>query len=95
MTIDDSVSPANVTFNVEYYILGHLGKFILPGAHRISSNTFGTGSIEDVAFQNPDGSIALLVLNSASNAGTFTVSFKGQSFNYTLPPGALATFSWK
>ncbi|MGA2857927.1 MAG: glycoside hydrolase family 30 beta sandwich domain-containing protein [Candidatus Sulfotelmatobacter sp.] len=58
-------------------------------------NTFGTGSIEDVAFQTPDGSIVLLVLNSASSAGTFTVSYKGQSFNYTLPAGAVATFSWK
>ncbi len=95
VTIDDSISPASVTFNVEYYILGHLGKFVLPGAHRIDSNTFGAGSTEDVAFQNPDGSIVLLVLNSSSNAGTFTVSFKGQSFNYTLPAGALATFSWR
>jgi glucosylceramidase len=95
VTIDDSVSPANVTFNVEYYILGHLGKFVVPGAHRIDSNTFGAGNIEDVAFQNPDGSIVLLVLNSASNAGAFTVSSKGQSFNYTLPAGALATFVWK
>jgi len=95
VTIDDGVSPANVTFNVEYYVLGHLGKFVVPGAHRIDSNTFGAGSIEDVAFQNPDGSIVLLVLNSASNAGTFAVSFNGQSFNYTLPAGAVATFSWK
>jgi glucosylceramidase len=95
VTIDDSASPATVTFNVEYYILGHLGKFVLPGAYRIDSNTFGAGSIEDVAFQNPDGSIVLLVLNSASNPGTFTVSFKGQSFNYTLSAGALATFEWK
>jgi glucosylceramidase len=95
VTIDDSVSPASVTLNVEYYVLGHLGKFVAPGAHRIDSNTLGAGSIEDVAFQNPDGSIVLLVLNSASSAGTFTVSFKGQSFNYTLPAGALATFSWQ
>jgi glucosylceramidase len=95
VTIDDSVSPANVTFNVEYYVLGQLGKFVVPGAHRIDSNTFGAGSIEDVAFQNPDGSIVLLVLNSASNAGNFGVSFKGQSFSYTLPAGAVATFTWK
>jgi glucosylceramidase len=95
VTIDDSVSPARVTFNVEYYILGHLGKFVVPGAHRIDSNTLGAGSIEDVAFQNPDGSIVLLVLNSSSGAATFTVSFKGQTFNYTLPAGALATYSWK
>ena len=95
VTIDDSVSPSNITFNVEYYVLGHLGKFVVPKARRIDSNTFGTGNIEDVAFQNPDGRIILLVLNSASNAGTFNVSYKGQSFNYTLPAGALATFSWK
>ena len=95
VTIDDSVSPASVTFNVEYYILGHMGKAVMPGAHRIDSNTFGAGSIEDVAFQNPDGSIALLVLNSASTAGTFAVRFDGQSFDYTLPAGAVATFSWK
>ncbi len=95
VTIDDSVSPSHITFNVEYYVLGHLGKFVLPGAHRIDSNSFGSGSIEDVAFQNPDGSFVLLVLNSASNSATFTVSFKGQTFNYTLPAGALATFSWK
>jgi len=95
VTIDDSVSPANVTFNVEYYILGHLGKFVLPGAYRINSNTFGAGSIEDVAFQNPDGSLVLFVLNSGSSASTFTVSSKGQTFNYTLPAGAVATFSWK
>jgi glucosylceramidase len=95
VTIDDSVSPAQVTFNVEYYILGHLGKFVVPGAHRIDSNTLGAGSIEDVAFQNSDGSIVLLVLNSARNPATFTVSFKGQSFTYTLPAGALATYSWK
>jgi glucosylceramidase len=95
VTIDDSVSPAKITPNVEYYILGHLAKFVVPGAHRIDSNTFGAGSIEDVAFQNPDGSIVLLVLNSAKNAKSFTVAWKGQSFNYQLPAGALATFSWK
>jgi glucosylceramidase len=94
VTINDSVSPSTTTFNVEYYILGHLGKFVTPGAHRINSNTFGSGSIEDVAFQNPDGSIVLFVLNSANSSGTFTVSFSGQSFNYTLPAGAVATFTW-
>jgi glucosylceramidase len=94
VTINDSVSPSTITFNVEYYILGHLGKFVTPGAHRISSNTFGSGSIEDVAFQNPNGSIVLFVLNSANNSGTFTVTFSGQSFSYTLPAGAVATFTW-
>ncbi len=95
VTIDDSTTPATITNNVEYYVLGHLGKFVVPGAHRIGSNTFGAGSIEDVAFQNPDGSIALLVLNAGSGSSQFTVSWRGETFNYTLPAGAVATFTWK
>jgi glucosylceramidase len=95
VTIDSSSSPATITNNVEYYVLGHLAKFVVPGAYRIDSNSFGHGNIEDVAFQNPDGSIVLLVLNSGSNNGSFTVNWKSQIFNYTLPGGAVATFQWK
>ena len=56
---------------------------------RIASNTYGSGSIEDVAFTNPDGSTALLVLNDNGSAQTFGVNFAGQSFGYTLPAGAV------
>lgn len=94
VTIDTSVSPAKVTFNVEYYSLGHLAKFVTPGAYRIDSNTL-PGTLEDVAFVNPDGSTALLVLNSSNSTQTFSVKSKGMSFSYTLPSGALATFQWK
>jgi glucosylceramidase len=95
VTIDDSTTPATITNNVEYYVLGHLGKFVVPGAKRIASNTFPSDQIEDVAFQNPDASIALLVLNSGGGSTQFTVSWKGQTFNYTLPGQAVATFTWK
>ena len=95
VTIDSSVSPAAITNNVEYYVLGHLAKFVAPGAFRIDSNSFGHGSVEDVAFQNPDGSIVLLVLNSASSASSFTVSWHNQIFVYNLAAGAVATFQWK
>jgi len=94
VTIDTGTSPATVTFNVEYYSLGHLAKFVVPGAHRIDSNTFGSGGIEDVAFQNPDGSIVLFVLNSSTAAGAFAVSWHNSFFNYTLPAQSVATFVW-
>ena len=95
VTIDDSASPPTITNNVEYYVLGHIAKFVVPGAYRIDSNSFGHGSIEDVAFQNPDGSITLLVLNSNSSAVSFGVSSNGDFFTYNLPAGAVATFQWK
>jgi len=93
-TVDSSVSPPQITRNVEYYVLGHLGKFVQPGAYRIDSNTYGSGSLEDVAFRNPDGSVVLLVLNAASASSTFAVTWNGSSFTDTLPGSAVATYEW-
>jgi len=93
VTVDNSAGTA--TYNAEYYSLGQVSKFVKPGAVRIDSNTFGSGNIEDVAFRNPDGSTALVVLNSnTSSASTFGVDENGQYFNDTLPAGAVATFTW-
>ena len=94
VTIDTSTTPAVVTKNVEYYVLGHLSKYVQTGAYRISSNTFGSGNIEDVAFKNPDGSIAVLVYNGASTASTFSMNWKGEFVSYTLPAGSVATLTW-
>ena len=95
VTIDTRTSPATITNNVEYYVLGHLAKFAVPGAHRIDSNSFSSGGIEDVAFQNPDQSIVLFALNSGSTPQTFSVSWKNTYFNYTLPAQSVVTFEWK
>ncbi|MGC9969871.1 MAG: glycoside hydrolase family 30 beta sandwich domain-containing protein [Bryobacteraceae bacterium] len=94
VTIDTSVSPPAVTRNVEHYVLGHLAKFVRPGAVRIGSEPPGTGSILHVAFRNPDGSVVLFVLNNGSPAGQFTVMWNGQAFAHSLPVGAVATFVW-
>jgi glucosylceramidase len=87
-----------ITRNAEYYALGHLSRFVRPGAVRIASTSFGTvgwnGQIMDVAFRNPDGSTVLVAHNENDNPQSFSVSESGQSFDYTLPGGALATFVW-
>ena len=49
----------------------------------------------DVAFRNRDGSTALVVHNENDDPRTFAVAQGGQSFDYTLPGGALATFVWR
>jgi glucosylceramidase len=93
VTVDNSAGTA--TYNAEYYVLGQASKFVKPGAVRIGSNTFGSGNLEDVAFKNPDGSDALIALNAdTANARTFNVEENGQYFTYTLPAGAVATFTW-
>jgi glucosylceramidase len=94
-----TVGPGDtVTDNAEYYTLGHLARFVKPGAVRIASTSFGTtgwnGQVMDVAFRNPDGSTVLVAHNENDNPQTFAVREGGQSFTYTLPGGALATFVW-
>jgi glucosylceramidase len=93
VTVNNTADTAS--YNAEYYSLGQVSKFVKPGAVRIGSNSFGSGNVEDVAFQNPDGSTALVVLNAnTSSSNTFGVDENGQYFNYTLPAGAVATFTW-
>lgn len=91
-TIDKTTE--EITYNEEYYSFGHASKFVQPGAVRIKSNTFGSGGIENVAFLNPDGSKALIVLNSAKTERQFKVRSGDSSFVYALPAGAVATFTW-
>jgi glucosylceramidase len=87
-----------VTRDAEYYTLGHLARFVRPGAVRIASSSFGTtgwnGQIMDAAFRNPDGSIALVAHNESDDPRSLAVAEGDASFDYTLPGGALATFTW-
>jgi glucosylceramidase len=82
-----------VTRNVEYYVLAHASRFVMPGAHRIESTT-GVRGLATVAFQNVDGSMALIVLNDAKRRRKFSIRSAGASFDYALPAGAVATFVW-
>ena len=81
-----------VTKDIEFYTLGHYSKYVLPGAVRIYSNN--TPAIASVAFQNPDGSMALIAYNSTTSSQTFAVQWGAESFSYTLPATSAATFTW-
>jgi glucosylceramidase len=81
-----------VTKDIEYYTIGHYSKYVLPGAKRIySSNANG---IDTVAFENPDGSKALVAFNNTTASVSFSVKWGTQAFPYTLSSHAAATFTW-
>jgi hypothetical protein len=84
----------NITYGSEYYTLGNFSKYVLPGANRIySSNAAG---IVTAAFVNPtpDNSRVLVAFNDSSRTQTFQAQWGPQSFTYTLPSLAGATFTW-
>ena len=85
---------SRITYNVEYFVLGHASKFVLPGAVRVASTCDRRDHVENVAFRNPDGSQVLIVLNPAGEPHTFSVSCSDGAFSYGLPAGAVATFRW-
>ena len=81
-----------VDYTVEYYTMGHLTKFVRPGAVRIDSSANGT--VPNVAFKNSDGSKALIAYNTSGSTQTVKVNWGGQSFTYSLPTKTSATFTW-
>ncbi|NGO76304.1 glycosyl hydrolase [Streptomyces sp. YC504] len=88
------IANGNVTRGAEYYVLGHVTKFIKPGATRVGSTSQGAGGVQNVSFQNPDGTFATYVVNTASSAQTFSLTEGGKSLTYNLPAGAIATITW-
>ncbi|GAB3134886.1 ricin-type beta-trefoil lectin domain protein [Amycolatopsis stemonae] len=81
-----------VDYTVEYYTMGHLTKFVKPGAYRIDSNDNST--VRNVAWKNPDGSKALIAYNSSTANQSVRVNWGNSSFTYTLPGQTSATFTW-
>ncbi|MFD8475809.1 RICIN domain-containing protein [Streptomyces globisporus] len=88
------IDGGQVTRNAEFYVLGHVSKFIKAGAVRIGSTSQAAGGVQNVAFQNSDGSRAAVVVNTAAGSQRFSLTDNGRSLAYTLPAGAVATFTW-
>ncbi|HEY1520844.1 MAG TPA: glycoside hydrolase family 30 beta sandwich domain-containing protein [Solirubrobacteraceae bacterium] len=105
VTIDEQTQA--VSFRPEYYQLGQVSAFVQPGAWRIDSPslvTYGvnsaniettTAGLDDVAFENPDGSKALVAYNNSGAPISFGVESDGSYFIYTLPGHAMTTFVWR
>jgi glucosylceramidase len=94
ITVNHASQPAQIVPTVDYTALAHASKFVALGAYRVESNSFDQGSLEDVAFRNPDGSLVLLVLNGTGGNLTFNIAWAGKYASYKLPGGAVATFRW-
>ncbi|WP_295794256.1 glycoside hydrolase family 30 beta sandwich domain-containing protein [Mucilaginibacter sp.] len=88
-----TISGNSYTKNTAYYTVAHASEFVKAGAVRISSNTF-SASIQNVAFKNPDGTKVVVALNTATSSQSFKIKWGAESFTYTLPAGAAATFKW-
>jgi glucosylceramidase len=79
-----------VYFTPLYYTMAHFSKYIRPGAQRIGfSNT--DEDLLVTAAKNPDGSIAVVVLNQGETKKSFEFILGDTKQNITISPKALQT----
>jgi len=90
VTIDPATGA--ITRNVEYYVLGHASRFVLPGAFRVGATTRGA-SVEAAAFLNRDGS-RVAILHRTAGEGPVTIALDGVRYAVAMPVGSVATLRW-
>lgn len=80
----------NLTYTSSYYYLGHFSKFIRPGAKRIAS-VASRDKLMTTAYVNPDGKIAVVVMNKTDEKIDYSLWIKGQAAKVTSAPHSIAT----
>jgi glucosylceramidase len=90
VTIDPATGA--IARNVEYYVLGHASRYILPGAYRVAATKRGD-AVEAAAFLNPDGS-RVAILHRNSGEGPVTLAIDGERYSVPLTTGSVVTLRW-
>ena len=73
-----------------YYYIGHFSKFIRPGARRIAA-TANRDALQTTAFRNPDGSVAVVVMNQTDQPQQFQLWMAGQAAKTTAEAHSIMT----
>ncbi|PAE15315.1 hypothetical protein CHH91_14635 [Virgibacillus sp. 7505] len=92
VTVDSQ--SGNSKKNVEYYALGHISKFVQPGAVRISSTELPHLSTAAFWDQKED-KIILLAANTSNTTQTFQLEEENKHLPYTIAPQSAITFVWE
>ena len=73
-----------------FYYIGHFSKFIKPGAKRISSAA-SRSQLLTTAFRNPDGTVAVVVMNQGDMPTSYFLWINGQAAEIKSRPHSIAT----
>ncbi len=73
-----------------YYYIGHFSKFIQVGAKRISCSS-NSGKLLTTAYQNPDGTIAVVAMNKTEDRINYLLWIKDHAVNIISEPHSIQT----
>lgn len=91
----DRSNYSTITRNSHYYIVGHLSSVVKPGAVRIGTSGFSESGFYYSAFENPDGTYAVVLLNSTSANRMITLDDGAHHFAYEVPAKSVISYRWK
>ena len=77
-------------YQSSFYYLGHFSRYIRPGAERIL-HAGTTDALETTAFLNPDGKIAVVVMNRTEQAVPFALQYHDRAARTISPPHSIMT----
>lgn len=92
--VDISNDYSKITRNSHYYIIGHMSAVVKPGAVRIGTKGYTANGIIYSAFENTDGTYAMVLLNKTTDAKKITLSDGNNHFSYNVPSNSVVSYSW-
>ena len=90
---DTPDSAGDLSYSAAYYSLGHLGKFVSPGA-RVIRTEASSSVLSHTGFLNPDRSIVFIVYNPTDQAQSFTIHWNQFQLPYTISSNTVVSFKW-
>jgi len=88
--ISADTNTGDVTFNPPHYIFGQFSRFIKPGARRIAT-TSNSDDFIATAFVNPDGKVAVVILNLKDADQALLLWVEGMAVKLQCPAEGLMT----
>ncbi|MFJ6725409.1 RICIN domain-containing protein [Streptomyces sp. NPDC091281] len=94
MLIQSPSNPDTYWALPEYNFVSQFSKFVARGATRVQTNNGNSGSVTNVAFLNPDGSLVTVVVNQTASNQPVTLRVGGRQISSTLPAKTVGTYIW-
>lgn len=83
-----------ITRNSHFYIIAHLSAVVKPGAKRIDASGYTADGLQYLAFQNTDGSFAIVMLNDSGENRNITISDGKNHYSYNAPAKSVVSYRW-
>jgi glucosylceramidase len=79
-----------LVYTPSYAYMGHFTRYIKPGARRVGATT-SRSTLDTVAFRNPDGRLAIVVMNRTDGAQRYRLMIDGVETVVDIPARAIQT----